>query len=311
MKPEISIIVPIYKVEEYLIRCIDSILAQTFTNFELILVDDGSPDNCGKICDEYAKKDERIKVIHKENGGLSSARNAGIKVATGDFIGFVDSDDYINKEMYLKLYELCKSTNSQIGICNFQREINGILEVVNHDLVVKVLDNVEAMKELFRGVLYRFSACNKIFHKSCFKGVTFPEGRIHEDLATMYKLFNNSEKSVYINYSGYVYVKRENSILTSKYNPNRLQAFESWEEILKFMMEKYPQLKEEYFSCFAYWTMDNWVYVNRDIIAEEKHEFIKSLSAILKKYYITLMFNKKLTLKNKLRVNEIIISGLN
>lgn len=108
MKPEISIIVPIYNVEKYLPKCIESILSQTFTNFELILVNDGSKDRSGIICDEYASKDNRIKVIHKENGGVSSARNSGVDLASGKYIGFVDPDDYIKKDMYERLHYLCK-----------------------------------------------------------------------------------------------------------------------------------------------------------------------------------------------------------
>ena len=116
MNPKISIIVPVYKVEKYIHKCIDSILAQTFTDFELILVDDGSPDNCGKICDEYAKEDSRIVVIHKDNGGVSDARNIGISRANGEYIGFVDSDDYIDKDMYKNLYESCLNNKADISI---------------------------------------------------------------------------------------------------------------------------------------------------------------------------------------------------
>lgn len=117
----ISIIVPVYKVENYLSKCLDSMICQTYKNIEIILVDDGSPDNSGKICDDYAKKDSRIKVIHKENGGLSDARNAGLKIATGKYIGFVDSDDYISVEMYEKLYNQAKKEDADIACCNYYR----------------------------------------------------------------------------------------------------------------------------------------------------------------------------------------------
>lgn len=127
MKPVISVIVPIYNVEKYLPRCIESILNQSFKEFELILVDDGSSDNSGKICDIYAEKDERVKVIHKENGGVSSARNVGIKAVNGEYIGFVDPDDYIDREMYKNLYELCENNNCDIGICKLGREVDGKL----------------------------------------------------------------------------------------------------------------------------------------------------------------------------------------
>ena len=128
MDPIISIIVPIYNVGKYLPKCIESILNQTFKNFELILVNDGSTDNSGVVCDDYEKKDTRIKIIHKSNGGVSSARNAGLYVAKGEYIGFVDPDDYIDKNMYEKLYRLCIDNNSDIAICRFNREINGKIQ---------------------------------------------------------------------------------------------------------------------------------------------------------------------------------------
>ena len=118
-KPRLSVIVPVYKVEPYLQKCIDSILAQTFRDFELILVDDGSPDNCPAICDAAAEKDERIVVIHRENAGLSAARNAGLSAARGDYIGFVDSDDYIAPEMYQTLYDAMIKNDAQLAVCNY------------------------------------------------------------------------------------------------------------------------------------------------------------------------------------------------
>ena len=118
--PKVSIIVPVYKVGPYLAKCIDSILSQTLTDFELILVDDGSPDSCGEICDGYAKKDERIKVIHKQNGGLSSARNAGLDIAKGEYIGFVDSDDYIEHDMYEFLYKNSVQYDTDIACCGIR-----------------------------------------------------------------------------------------------------------------------------------------------------------------------------------------------
>src|SRR5690348_8514297 len=131
MNPKISIIVPIYDVQKYLFKCIDSILAQTFTDYELILVNDGSPDSCGEICNEFAKKDKRIKVIHKKNGGLSSARNAGLEIAKGEYIGFIDSDDFIHNKMYEILYQNALFHSSDIIICDFLKVNEG--EVVNYE----------------------------------------------------------------------------------------------------------------------------------------------------------------------------------
>ncbi|WP_224393697.1 glycosyltransferase family 2 protein [Clostridium perfringens] len=266
MKPEISIIVPIYNVEKYLSKCIDSILNQSFTNFELILVNDGSNDRSGIICDEYTLKDERIRVIHKKNGGVSSARNSGISLALGKYIGFVDSDDYIKEEMYEILYNLCKKYKTDISICKLGREINGTLINNEENGEIIELDNVNGLKELFKGILYRFSLCNKLFKRECFRGVIFPEGRIHEDLSTTYRLFANAKKSIYFDYVGYIYVKRENSILTTTYNEKRLQAFIGWNEILEFMINKYPMLKDNVVACFEYSCIDHSNYILNQVI---------------------------------------------
>lgn len=190
MNPAISIIVPVHNIEAYLKKCLDSILAQTFTDFEVIVVNDGSTDKSGEICDAYAKQDARVKVIHQENQGVSSTRNAGIARAEGEFIGFVDGDDYVDMDMYRELYQTCMETDSSISICKLGREING--ELINNEVGnfhTKELTNVEAMEELFKGILYRFSLCNKLFKRSCFENICFPVGRIHEDLSTTYKLF--------------------------------------------------------------------------------------------------------------------------
>ena len=189
--PKVSIIVPVYNVEKYIEQCIQSLRTQSLRDIEIILVDDGSSDNCPMLCDKYTRIDKRIKVIHKQNGGLSSARNEGLNICQGDYIGFVDSDDWIDKYMYERLYNLCEERNADIGVCNFFRNENN--RTVEKEVITE-LNNIEGMRELFRGNLYRFSACNKLFKKSCFKNIIFPEGRVHEDLSTTYKVFAMLEK---------------------------------------------------------------------------------------------------------------------
>lgn len=304
MKPIISIIVPIYNVEKYLPKCIESILNQTFKEFELILVDDGSPDNSGAICDKYAEKDKRIRVIHKANGGLSSARNIALDTAIGEYIGFVDSDDYIDKYMYENLYKLCVETNSDIGVCNFVRELNGEIRNKEFKLIVKEFNNLEAMRELFKGILYRFSACNKLFKRECINEIRFPEGRIHEDLSTTYKVFSNAKKVVYTSYGGYIYIKRENSILTSTFNENRLQAFDGWNEILEFMLSNYRQLENEVIAAFSYACIDNIYYVLNQVKDKEKrNEYIEVIKIYSKRYSNEINKNRLLTNKNKITIN--------
>ena len=303
MDPIISIIVPIYNVGKYLPKCIESILNQTFKNFELILVNDGSTDNSGVVCDDYAKKDTRIKIIHKSNGGVSSARNAGLYVAKGEYIGFVDPDDYIDKNMYEKLYRLCIDNNSDIAICRFNREINGKIQNKESTEEIIELNNMEAMNELFKGNLYRFSLCNKLFSKKCFNDVLFPEERIHEDLSTTYKLFDNSKKTVYINYCGYIYVRRENSILTSTYNEKRLQAFIAWDEIIEFIDKNYYEIIEQVIATFTYWCVDNILYIlNQVNNSKKKNNYLNIIQKYTTKYYIYIKRNNILSRSYKLRI---------
>jgi glycosyltransferase involved in cell wall biosynthesis len=300
MNPAISIIVPVYNVEPYLRDCVDSILDQTFTNLEIILVNDGSTDNSGLICDDYSNSNSKIKVIHKKHEGVSSSRNSGVAATQGEYIGFVDGDDRIDPNMYMKLYTLCKKTGSDISICKLGREISGKIINIDNQSFQKRLNHTEAMKELFKGHLYRFSLCNKLFKKVCFKNIQFPEGRIHEDLSTTYKLFSNSNKAIYTNYLGYIYVKRNNSILTSNFSKKRLEAFIGWDEILTFMDEKYPQLSNEYLAAFTYGCIDNMYYILNEIEdRSEKLEYLNKLRYYIRKYYKRIISNNRLSPKYK------------
>ena len=200
---KISVIVPIYKVEKYIHRCIDSIINQTYKNLEIILVDDGSPDSCPRICDEYAKKDKRIKVIHKENGGLSDARNKGVDIATGDYIAFVDSDDYIHPNMYeVLIYELEKN-NSDIALCKYKivYEKSKIKTEIDGKFEVYSLNNLQALDSMYGkdGVDF-IVAWNKLYKKDLFNKIRYPVGKIHEDEYTTYKLLFASKNVIYIEY---------------------------------------------------------------------------------------------------------------
>lgn len=306
MKPLISVIVPIYNSGNFLRECIESILSQSFIKLELILVNDGSTDQSGDICDEFAVIDSRVKVIHQKNGGVSIARNSGLNIANGKYIGFVDSDDRIDKNMYKVLYQLCVETNSDISVCQLGREIDGNLINNNSIKFIKEMENSEAMEELFKGVLFRFSLVNKLFSKSCFDNILFPEGRIHEDLSVTYQLFAKSKRTVYTNYIGYIYVKTENSILTSKFSKKRLDAYVAWYEILPFMKKNYKQFYNLVISCYVYWCVDNIFYILnqvenkdnkeaylriiRESIAINSKEVIMNDSLSLKYKYILLLF---------------------
>lgn len=213
MKPKLSIIVPVYNVRQYLNKCVDSILAQTFRDFELIIVDDGSIDGSGEICDEYAKKDSRIKVIHQQNAGQSCARNFGIKFATGDYIGFSDSDDWIEPEMYEKMLKVAETQKADIVICRLQtvsEKGKDIIEVTGYKEFI-TMDRWEATREILKDDLMRSYPVNKIYRRSLFRGITFPLFRYFEDTSTIYKLIYKANKIVTTPYIGYNYRLNPNS----------------------------------------------------------------------------------------------------
>lgn len=231
MQPLLSVIIPIYNVEKYLRRCIDSVIKQTYNNLEIILVDDGSPDNSGSICDEYARKDQRIKVIHQENAGLSGARNSGISVANGDFITFVDSDDWIDKDMYSQMLQYQRNNDLDI-ICadtylvKFSKtEFRPLFE---SDLVFKGRD---ALNLILIGKIDN-AAWNKIYRTSIFGDIRYPSRRIYEDVATTYKVFAKASKIGYLKKPFYYYfLKNPNSLIATSFNvKSRYDAFVGYKE---------------------------------------------------------------------------------
>lgn len=245
---KLSIIVPVYNVEKYIERCINSILAQTIDSFEIILIDDGSTDGSGEICDKYAQNNHNIIVIHKENAGISTARNVGIEIAKGDFIGFVDSDDWIDKNMYKTLYDLCIRHRADISTC---RTKSTKLELVETQYIgvdevdVETLTNKEAILRLYNNDLTGYCVWNKIFSRELFQGIRFPIGRIYEDAAIIYKLINKSSLIVVYNCALYNYFIGNISITRSKFSTRRLDVIVTLEELLEFMGKFYPESKEK------------------------------------------------------------------
>lgn len=211
----ISIIVPVYNVEAYLRRCVDSILTQTYSNFELILVDDGSTDRSGALCDEYARLDSRVLSFHKKNGGLSSARNAALRIAKGDYFGFVDSDDWIFPTMFERMMNVVEKYAAEVVICNYQLSYDTRIEQVDFYAQEHVFDNVEATKEILKNRLMSSHVWNKLFKKTLFEGIFFPEGRLYEDIATTYKLLFKANKVVVSPFVGYNYFQNDNGICLS------------------------------------------------------------------------------------------------
>lgn len=246
----ISIIVPIFKVESYLDRIINIILRQTYENIEIILVDDGSPDNCGKICDEYAKKDNRIKVIHKKNGGLSEARNYGIEASTGDYIMFIDSDDYIASNMCEILLKNALNNDADIVSCNFKEIYTNSIEKINEQSIkelVEIYSNLEVIYKYFFEYTVDINVVwNKLYKREIFfeKGhVRFPVGKLHEDDYTVCKLYYYANKIVIINDVLYYYLRRDNSITGTFSERNIIDKIDAIIDQYNFVKDKETALK--------------------------------------------------------------------
>ena len=177
LQPLISVIVPCYNVEEYLPKCIESILNQTYRNLEILLVDDGSPDNCGRICDEYAAKDSRIRIIHKKNGGLSDARNAALDVMTGEYVTFIDSDDYVSDDYVEYLYKIIKESGVKLSVSSYQTFVDDSSAEIctNNPLFVKIVHTNDALTGMFYQQIFDTSAWAKMYHRSLFSdGIRYP-----------------------------------------------------------------------------------------------------------------------------------------
>lgn len=233
MNPLISVIVPVYEVEYFLPRCIKSILNQTYQNIEVILVDDGSPDHCPEICDEYVKQDVRLRVIHKKNGGLSDARNAGINAAKGDFFCFVDSDDWIRPSMLENLMRAIKETGVKLAIANIKivDENNCRLFSIQQSPIQSGVFTVqELLPKLYqRQGWYYIVAWNKLYHRSLFEQICFPVGKIHEDEYIVAQIMKNAQRIVCIESEEYVYTyQRKGSIMNSR----QMQSQIDWLEAL-------------------------------------------------------------------------------
>ena len=237
----ISVIVPIYRVEAYLDRCIRSIVAQTHEHLEIILVDDGSPDNCGTICDDWKEKDSRIKVIHKENGGLSDARNAGLAIATGEYISFIDSDDYIAPEFVAELYDAMAQTGADIAECatSYVDEAGNILRNRNAAPVAE-MDKLEALRRLvLEDGIYQ-TVWNKLYRRTVVDGILFEKGKYHEDDFWTYQVFDRIDKLATVAQPMYYYLQRSGSIIGAGYTPKRLDGLEA-----RFLRMQYLQKYEE------------------------------------------------------------------
>ncbi len=240
----ISVIVPVYKVEEYLDRCVQSLLRQTYRNLEIILVDDGSPDNCGALCDGYASQDARVKVIHKKNGGLSSARNAGIDVARGDYIVFVDSDDWVEADTYEAMLQMAIRENVKL-VCAGRYDVesaSGERTVGLCPVRREVISAQELTRRMFTWDHIDCAAWDKLYHHSVFGDVRYPDGKVHEDIPTTYRLAMNAGRIAMLDKPVYNYFHRPGSITTDSLSERSFHFPEHTAGILEDIRKNYPEL---------------------------------------------------------------------
>lgn len=311
MKELISVIIPIYKVENYLDKCLKSVLCQTYKNLEIILVDDGSPDRCGIISDNYAALDDRVIVIHKENGGLSDARNAGIEIATGEYITFIDSDDYVSRDYVETMYQNIIETQSDISIVDvnlvYEDDYYNINKESSDDERVLTYSNVDAIKKTL-SVSLRQSAWGKLYKAYLFNEIRFPKGKLYEDLAVVYQLLSISKRVVYSTKKLYQYLIRNNSIMQSDFSMKQLVEIEIIDEVMDYVESKYPEFYIETNGRRIYSYL---VTLKRIMYSENSKNYIKEKREIHKKIKMHrhgLLFTRKINMNLKVKLITYFIS---
>lgn len=247
MKDLITIIMPIYNLEKYIEMSINSVIQQTYENLEIILIDDGSTDKSGLICDEYAKDDKRIKVIHQKNKGVAEARNVGIQEATGKYITWIDGDDYIQNYYVEILYNAIKNTGKDIAIGKIKQiyNYNNIKEKEKYSESYTILNTEKSLRQLLLNQLYSNEINAKMYKKELFDGIQFPINKLYEDLATTYKIFAKSNGAVLVDNKIYNYYKRKDSIMNQKFNISRMDAFYFCINMIDFIRENFKSLEKE------------------------------------------------------------------
>lgn len=302
MDDVISIIVPVYNVEEYLGRCIRSIVNQTYGNLEILLVDDGSKDNSGSLCDEWEKKDPRIKVIHKSNGGLADARNAGLKIATGNYIGFIDSDDWVDIDMYQILHREAKKFDLDIIESDIHwlcpGDESGDSGYREGETRTEIYSIPRAMELLVEEKILRQTVWNKLYRKEVLADIFFEKGKLHEDEFWTYRVFGKAGRIGHINAKFYYYFLRPNSIMGNTFTLRRLDTLEGRYRRWQYIKEKFPNAekgarKNVYFSCMLnyQWSLD---YLNENDFARAREIINHYLAEILKEKSLFSLRGKEL-----------------
>ena len=297
MKPLISVILPIYNVESYLERCIRSVQSQTYSNLEIILVDDGATDNSPQICDEFQKKDSRIVVLHKKNGGLSDARNAGAAIAVGEYITFIDSDDYVTPDYVEYLYYLIEKYKCKMSLCTHTVvQENGGKKIYGNGT-----DEILTAKECLERMLYHdvidTSAWAKLYQADLVKQTPYPKGKLFEDIGTTYQFFLKSEMIACGYKSQYFYMVRSDSIAQGKFNPKKFDMLEMTDKMAEEVLAVYPDLKKAVIRRRVYSRFSTLNQL-QDVQGYQKEK--KQLITFIKQYRKDIMYNSRVPRRDKI-----------
>lgn len=311
----ISVIIPVYNVELYIKRCIESVISQTYKNLEIILIDDGSTDKSGKICDWYLKKDNRIKVVHQKNQGLSVARNTGLNMATGDWIAFLDSDDWIAIDMYEKLLFLAKSNDADISSCNtINVDENGSeLEKKDYSDDIKIFNQKEMIAGLLDQKYVRFEVWNKLWRKTLISNVRFVAGQVCEDVHFDRILFLKANKMVYIDHPYHFYLYKRPGNTNSSFKVQRFSIFDEFDSLIEDLNERQDIKSSEIVRCIA--VRFSLLFYEEAIVSKQSLSIKKQLLDYFKKYYKLSIFKKYNTLSATLKmilfnINPILLIGI-
>lgn len=297
MNKKVSVIIPVYNVEKYLEECIESVLKQTYKNLEIILVDDGSKDNSGNICDEYAKKDERIKVIHKTNGGLSDARNAGIDIAKGEYITFLDSDDFIEEDMYEFLVKNIEKANADISVCQVYYVYKDSKQTTHTPDVYLEMNSCDAIKYVNMLGYYTVAAYDKLYKREIFEGIRYPVGKVNEDWYVICEVFDKANKIVYSSEPKYNYRKRKGSITDDK--KINLGMMDASKQCLEFVKQKYPEAVQMATQMYIYASMNTYNTIKHK--TQKAKEIKRKIREEIRKQYKSIKlqdYNQQSKVKN-------------
>ncbi|MBR7928197.1 glycosyltransferase family 2 protein [Aerococcaceae bacterium zg-ZUI334] len=297
----ISVVIPVYNVQKFLVRCLESVLKQTYKKLEIILVNDGSTDDCSNICDYYGTVDSRIKVIHQANQGLSGARNTGIRYATGKYITFIDSDDWIEENYILYLYELLTTHEADVSQCAFRyvNDSGHIYNVVKDTGRQVVMNRKEALANLLLANDLITSAWGKLYKIEFFKSRIYPIGKLYEDIPVTYDIILHSHKVVYGDKAYYNYYYNSESISKMKFQPSRLDALEFTEMSIKKVLLEFPMLKEE--TDIALFRINLGIFLSFDKGQVEYQEIQEKVFFNMKMYRYAVLLNPKVKWREKVK----------